>query len=127
MCSIVILRKRLLQTCMMSIHDENFVFTKVPCVVFGGPSPQCLSEDVFYFILDQQEKVVLAPAVSAMVDESSANLVRELMESKTDDQLEELNRINSDWLLEQGISTYTVLCKSNANDNRRISRYIGDI
>ena len=25
------------------------------------------------------------------------------------------------------VSTATVLCKSNANDNRRISRYIGDI
>ena len=36
MCSIVILRKRLRQTCMMSIQDENFVFTKVPCVVFSG-------------------------------------------------------------------------------------------
>ena len=86
-------------------------------ILHGGPGPQCLSENVFYLILDQEEKVVLAPAVSAMVDESSGKLARELMESKTDDQLEELNRINSDWLLEQGISTYTVLCKSNANDN----------
>ena len=24
------------QTCMMSIQDENFEFTKVPCVVFSG-------------------------------------------------------------------------------------------
>ena len=36
MCSIVILRKRLLRTCMMSIQDENFEFTKVPSVVFSG-------------------------------------------------------------------------------------------
>ena len=172
MCSIVILRKRLLQTCMMSIQDENFDFTKVPCVVFsgedsadlggprreffrllmqqgikelgvfegpsnnvafshdhsvlagrkpylagnlvawsilhGGPGPQCLSEDVFYLMLDQEEKVVLARAVSAIVDESSAKLARELMESKTHDELEEFNRINSDWLLDQGISTYKV-------------------
>ena len=172
MCSIVILRKRLLQTCMMSIQDKNFEFSKVPCVVFsgedsadlggprreffrllmqqgikelgvfegpsnnvafshdhsvlagrkpylagnlvawsilhGGPGPQCLSEDVFYLMLDQEEKVVLARAVSAIVDESSAKLARELMESKTDDQLEEFNRINSDWLLDQGISTYKV-------------------
>ena len=172
MCSIVILRKRLLQTCMMSIQDENFEFTKVPCVVFsgedsadlggprreffrllmqqgikelgvfegpsnnvafshdhsvlagrkpylagnlvawsilhGGPGPQCLSEDVFYLMLDQEEKVVLARAVSAIVDESSAKLARELMGSKTNDQLEEFIRINSDWLLDQGISTYKV-------------------
>ena len=171
-CSIVILRKRLLQTCMMSIQDENFEFTKVPCVVFsgedsadlggprreffrllmqqgikelgvfegpcnnvafshdhsvlagrkpylagnlvawsilhGGPGPQCLSEDVFYLMCDQEEKVILARAVSVIVDESSAKLARELMESKTDAQLEEFNRINSDWLLDQGISTYKV-------------------
>lgn len=174
MCSIVILRKRLLQTCMMRIQDENFEFTKVPCVVFsgedsadlggpqreffrllmqqgtcikklgvfqgpsnnvafshdhsvlagrkpylagnlvawrilhGGPGPQCLSEDVFYLMLDQEKKVVLARAVSAIVDESSAKLARELMGSKTNDQLEEFIRINSDWLLDQGISTYKV-------------------
>lgn len=59
-------------------------------------------------MLDQEEKVILARAVSAIVDESSAKLARELMESKTDDQLEEFNRINSDWLLDQGISTYKV-------------------
>jgi len=171
MRSIVTLRK-ILQTCMMSIQDENFKFTKVPCVVFsgednadlggprreffrllmqqgikelgvfegpsnnvafshdhsvlagrkpylagnlvawsilhGGPGPQCLSEDVFYLMFDQEEKVIPARAVSAIVDESSAKLARELMESKTDDQLEEFNRINSDWLLDQGISTYKV-------------------
>ena len=170
MCSMVILRKRLLQTCMMSIQDENFEFTKVPCFVFsgedsadlgrpwrtfsrllmqqgikelgvfegpsnnvafshdhsvlagrkpylagnlvawsilhGGPGPQCLFEDVFYLMLDLEERVILARAVSAIVDESSAKLVREPMESKTDDLLEECKRINSDWLLDQGISTH---------------------
>lgn len=59
-------------------------------------------------MLDQEEKVVLACAVSAIVGESSAKLARELMENKTDDQLEEFNRINSDWLLDQGILTYKV-------------------
>ena len=175
MCSIVILRKRLLQTCMMRIQDENFEFTKVPCVVFsgedsadlGGPQKEffrllmqqgtcikelgvfqgpsnnvafshdhsvlagrkpylagnlvawsilhggpvhsaCLIEDVFYLMLDQDEKVVLARAVSAIVDESSAKLARKLMGSKTNDELEEFIRINSDWLLDQGISTYKV-------------------
>ncbi|XP_068671111.1 G2/M phase-specific E3 ubiquitin-protein ligase-like [Montipora foliosa] len=77
-------------------------------ILHGGLGPQCLSEDVFYLMLDQEERVVLARAVSAIVDESSAMLARELMESKTDDQLEQCKRINSDWLLDQGISTYKV-------------------
>ena len=70
--------------------------------------PQCLSEDVFYLMLDQEEKVVLAHAVSDIVNESSAKLAGELMGSKTNDQLEEFIRINSDWLLDQGILTYKV-------------------
>ena len=125
---------------MISLQNENFGFTKVPCVVFsgedsadlggprreffrllvqqgikelgvfegrsnnvafshdhsvlagrkpylagnlvawsilhGGPIPQCLSENIFYLMLDQEEKVVLALAVSAIVDESSAKLAR---------------------------------------------------
>ena len=172
MCSIVILRKRLLQTCMMSIQDANFEFTKVPCVVFsgedsadlggprreffrllmqqgikelgvfegtdnnvafshdhsvlasrkpylagnfeawsilhGGPGLQCLSEDVFHLMLDRAEKVVLARAASAIVDECSAKLAKELLETKTDEQFEEFKRMNSDWLLDQGINTYGV-------------------
>ena len=170
MCSIVILRKKLLQTCMMSIQDANFEFTKVRCVVFsgkesadlggpwreffrllmqqgikelgvfegpgnniafsqnhsvlasrktylagnfvawsilhGGPSPQCLSEDVFYLMLDQEEKVVLPRAVSAIADEGSVRLAKELLETKMDEQFEEFKRMNTDWLLDQGISLY---------------------
>ena len=36
MWSIVILRKKLLQTCIMGIQDTKFEFTKVPNIVFSG-------------------------------------------------------------------------------------------
>lgn len=56
MCRIVILRKRLLQTCMMNIQDKNFEFTKVPCVVFSGEDSADLGgpQREFFRLLMQQ-------------------------------------------------------------------------
>ena len=35
-CSVVVLRKKLMQTCMRAVQEKNFGFKKVPCVVFSG-------------------------------------------------------------------------------------------
>ena len=98
-------------------HDHSVLASRKPylagnfvawSILHGGPGPQCLSEDVFHLMLDREEKVVLARAASAIVDECSAKLAKELLETKTDEQFEEFKRMNSDWLLDQGINTYGV-------------------
>ena len=56
MCNIVILRKIILQTCMMSIQDANFDFVKVPCVVFSGKDSADLGEprrELFRLLMQQ--------------------------------------------------------------------------
>lgn len=35
-CSIVVLRKKLLKTCMRAVQERSFEFTKMPCIVFTG-------------------------------------------------------------------------------------------
>lgn len=35
-CSIVVLRKKLLKTCMRAVQERSFEFTKMPCIVFSG-------------------------------------------------------------------------------------------
>ena len=35
-CTIIVLRKKIMQTCAMAIQKETFDFAKVPCIVFSG-------------------------------------------------------------------------------------------
>lgn len=35
-CTIIVLRKKIMQTCAMAIQKETFNFAKVPCIVFSG-------------------------------------------------------------------------------------------
>ena len=98
-------------------HDHTVLATRKPylagnmvswSILHGGPGPQCLSEDVFYLMLDQEEKVVLERAVEAIADEGFAKLAKELLQIQTDEQLAQFKRANSNWFLDQGISSYGV-------------------
>ena len=56
MWSIVILRKKLLQTCIMGIQDIKFEFTKVPNIVFSGEDSADLGgprRDFFTLLMGQ--------------------------------------------------------------------------
>ena len=35
-CTVVVLRKKIMQTCVMAIQKETFDFAKLPCIVFSG-------------------------------------------------------------------------------------------
>ena len=35
-CTVIVLRKKIMQTCVMAIQKETFDFAKLPCIVFSG-------------------------------------------------------------------------------------------
>ena len=35
-CTVIVLRKKIMQPCAMAIQKETFDFAKLPCVVFSG-------------------------------------------------------------------------------------------